>query len=323
MAALSEPGLPAEGRWRPGLSRRRALIGGACLCCLPAGARAAAARIEQVAPGVYMRRGVDEDATAANLDAIANVGFIVGRDGVLVTESGGSLAEGQWLRRAIRATTDKPIRHVVLSHVHPDHVFGAGAFAPDDPVFIGHARLKEALELRGAYYRQRLAAVIGAERAGPVVQPTRLVADGGEIDLGDRVVALRAHGPAHTVCDLSMLDGASGLLLPADLLFVKRIPSLDGSLLGWLKELAALRGLGAAKAVPGHGPLLVDFAAAAAELARYLTVLRDGVRAEIAGNGSIEAAVKTVGQGERGRWLLFEDYHARNVIAAYKELEWE
>ena len=150
-----------------------------------------------------------------------------------------------------------------------------------------------------------------------------VIEDTGEIDLGDRVITLKAHGPAHTLCDLSMIDRASGLLLPSDLLFVKRIPSVDGSLLGWLKELAVLKAMGPAKAVPGHGPLVVDLAGAAADLERYLIALRDGVRAEIAANGSIENAVKTVGQAERDHWLLFEDYHARNVIAAYKELEWE
>src|SRR5262245_6401730 len=302
---------------------RRALMGGACLCCLPAAARATEAKLVEVAPGLFMRRGLDEDATAANLDAIANIGFIVGRDSVLVTESGGSLADGEWLRRQIKATTDKPIRYVVLSHVHPDHFFGAGAFAQDQPVFIGHAKLAAAIALRGDFYRQRLVEMIGAERTGPVVLPTRVIEDTGEIDLGGRVVTLKAHGPAHTLCDLSMVDKESGLLLPADLLFVQRIPSLDGSLLGWLKELAALKAMGVAKAVPGHGPLLVDFAGAAADLERYLFVLRDGVRAEIAANGSIENAVRTVGQSERDRWLLFQDYHARNVIAAYKELEWE
>ena len=314
---------PAIRPSRYTLSRRHALIGGACLCCLPAAARAMDGRIVEVAPGVFMRRGVDEDATAANLDAIADIGFIVGRDSVLVTESGGSLADGQWLRQAIKATTAKPIRYVVLTHVHPDHFFGAGAFTPDDPVFIGHAKLKDALELRGDFYRQRLVDILGAERTGPVVLPTRVIEEKGEIDLGDRVITLTAHGPAHTLCDLSMIDHGSELLLPADLLFVNRIPSLDGSLLGWLKELSALKAMGAAKAVPGHGPLVVDLAGAAADLERYLIALRDGVRAEIAANGSIENAVKTVGQAERGHWLLFEDYHARNVIAAYKELEWE
>ncbi|WP_164079113.1 MBL fold metallo-hydrolase, partial [Stenotrophomonas maltophilia] len=84
------------------------------------------------------------DASAQNADAIANIGFIVGRDGVLVTETGGSLADGQWLRAEIAKRTDKPIRHVVLSHVHPDHCFGAAAFLEDKPNFIGHASLREA-----------------------------------------------------------------------------------------------------------------------------------------------------------------------------------
>ena len=305
------------------LDRREALFGTFCLCCLPTLGRAAEAKLEEVAAGVWIRRGLDEDATPTNRDAIANIGFIVGRDAVLVTDSGGSLADGRWLRAAIKAKTDKPIKYVVLSHVHPDHVFGAGAFAEDRPVFIGHARLREALQQRGDFYRTKLSEVVGVENVGPVVMPTREIANSGEIDLGDRLIRFKAHGPAHTNCDLSLRDSQSGLLLPADLLFVDRIPSLDGSLLGWLKEIEALKAMGAVKAIPGHGPALVDFAATSDDLARYLTILRDGVRAEIKKNGSIEAAIKTVGQGEKAKWLLFDDYNARNVTQAYKELEWE
>ena len=305
------------------LDRREALFGTFCLCCLPTLGRAADAKLEEVASGVFIRRGVDEDATPTNRDAIANIGFIVGRDAVLVTDSGGSLADGQWLRRAIRAKTNKLVKYVVLSHVHPDHVFGAGAFAQDDPTFIGHASLRGALQQRGEFYRTKLSEVVGVDNVGPVVMPTREIVDGGEIDLGDRVIHFKAHGPAHTNCDLSMRDPRSGLLLPADLLFVDRIPSLDGSLLGWLKEIEVLKAMGAGRAIPGHGPTSVDFAATSADLVRYLTVLRDGVRAEIKKNGSIENAIKTVGESEKAKWLLFDDYNVRNVTQAYKELEWE
>ncbi len=66
--------------------------------------------------------------------------------------------------------------------------------------------------------------------------PTLEVRDGAELDLGDRIIEARAHGIAHTICDLSLFDKKTGTLLPADLLFVQRMPSLDGSLRGWLKD---------------------------------------------------------------------------------------
>ncbi|MGU3539306.1 quinoprotein relay system zinc metallohydrolase 2 [Methylobacterium sp. A54F] len=306
------------------LTRRESLFGGLCLCCLPVLGRAAEAfALDEVATGVFIRRGPHEEATPQNLDAIANIGFIIGRDGVLVTESGGSLADGQWLRAEIAKRTDKPIRHVVITHVHPDHAFGAGAFLEDKPNFIGHHGLHEALDARGEFYRQRLADILGADRTGPVVYPTQAVKDGAEIDLGDRVLRFRAHGPAHTTSDLSMLDTGSGLLFPADLLFVNRIPSVDGNLNGWLKEIEALKAIGAARAVPGHGPAAVDFAPAVADLARYLTTLRDETRKAIAADVPIEKAVDTVARSERDNWALFDTYNGRNVIVAYKELEWD
>jgi quinoprotein relay system zinc metallohydrolase 2 len=299
------------------------MLGATCLCCLPGLARGAQV-VDEVAPGVFVRRGPDEEATAGNLGGIANVGFVIGRDAVLVTDPGGSLADGAWLRAEIRARTERPIRHVVISHVHPDHAFGAGAFLEDAPEFVGHARLADELAVRGDFYRERLAEILGPDRVGPVVMPTRTVGDGGAaIELGDRRLLLRAHAPAHTSSDLSMLDPDAGLLFPADLLFVGRVPSLDGSLGGWLAELDRLEALGARSAVPGHGPALVEPASAIAPLRRYLTTLRDDVRAAIAGGRTLADATATAGLSERGNWALFDDYNGRNVTQAYKELEWE
>src|SRR5271168_1869709 len=100
------------------LTRRQTLTAGFCLCCLPTRLCAdAPAAFQEVAQGIHIRRGLDQDATASNQDAIANIGFIVGDNDVLVTDPGGSLADGQALRAAIRATTRKPVRYVLLSHV--------------------------------------------------------------------------------------------------------------------------------------------------------------------------------------------------------------
>jgi glyoxylase-like metal-dependent hydrolase (beta-lactamase superfamily II) len=141
--------------------------------------------------------------------------------------------------------------------------------------------------------------------------------------LGDRVLALTAHGVAHTDCDLSVLDRSTGTLLPADLLFVRRVPSLDGSLKGWLRELAALKAVSAKRAVPGHGPTSVDWPAGVTDLERYLSTLLRETKGAIAKGTDLDAAVRTVAQGERSRWTLFDDYNGHNVTQAFKELEWE
>jgi len=312
------------GTLATGLTRRHALFAGFCLCCAPTLGRAAESfTMEEVGPGLFVRKGLIADATPENADAIANIGFLIGRNGVVVTESGGSLADGQWLRAEIVKRTDKPITHVVLTHVHPDHVFGAGAFVQDKPVFIGHAKLTEALSARGEFYRKRLIDLLGEDRTGPVVYPTLSVAETAEIDLGDRRLTFTAHGPAHTTSDLSMIDSGSGLLFPADLLFVNRIPSLDGSLKGWLAEIERLKAMGPARAVPGHGPVAVDLAPALADLSGYLKALRDGTRAAIAQDVPIDKAVTSVAADQRDKWALFDTYNGRNVTVAYQELEWE
>jgi quinoprotein relay system zinc metallohydrolase 2 len=306
------------------LDRRHVMLGGLCACCLPLRrARAVSLTLTEIAPGIHVRRGLDEEATPANADAIANAGFIVGRDAVLVFDPGGSLADGAALRALVRERTRLPIRHVVLNHVHPDHIFGAGAFLEDQPAFIGHARLAPAMAARGEYYRQRLEEVLGPGAAGPVVMPTQEIAEAGEVDLGGRVVRLTAHGAAHTDNDLSLLDVETGTLIASDLVFVGRVPALDGSITGWIEELDALKKTSAARAVPGHGPERVDWPAGAADLERYLRTLVQETRQAVRDNLGIETAVARVGAGERGRWSLFEDYHGRNVTQAYKELEWE
>ena len=312
----------------PLLSRRDVLLGGACLCCLPglaarAHSSSGSTAMQEVASGIHVRSGVDEEATAANAGAIANIGFIVGREAVAVADPGGSLSDGARLRDSIRKVTDLPIRYVILSHVHPDHIFGAGAFLADKPTYVGHARLPYALAERGEYYRGRLDQALGKDAAGPVVIPTMLVTEPAEIDLGDRVLSLTAHATAHTDCDLSVFDRQTATLFPADLLFVRRVPSLDGSITGWLKELAALKALPAQRAVPGHGPAVVNWPAGATDLERYLEVVLRETRQAVAKGMEIGAAAETVAQSERARWALFDEYHGHNVTKAFKELEWE
>jgi glyoxylase-like metal-dependent hydrolase (beta-lactamase superfamily II) len=228
--------------------KRRAALQLASACLLPRWAGAAPAfTTTEVAPGIHVRQGVHEEATVENQDGIANIGFIVGGRSVAVVDPGGS-----------------PISHVIMTHLHPDHVFGACAFEQDHPVFAAHARMAPMLVSRGEFYRNRLADVLGIEAAGDYAKPDLLVEDTTRIDLGGRTLTLRAHPTAHTDNDLSILDEQTTTLWMGDLLFVDRVPALDGSILGWLAVTKSLRGVDARMAVPGHGPPLVPWPGAAA-----------------------------------------------------------
>lgn len=280
--------------------------------------------VEEIAPGVYVHRGVHEEADRSNLGGIANIGFIVGDESVAVVDTGGSAAQGQRLKSAIRAVTGLPIRYVINTHVHPDHVFGNAAFVVDDPEFVGHAKLPAALTSRGPFYLERLEEALGPLAEGTeVIPPTLTVDDELTIDLGDRPLTLVAHPTAHTDNDLSLYDRATGTFWLSDLLFLERTPVIDGSLLGWLEVMETLRERGAARAVPGHGPLSVGWPAALEPQAAYLRTLRDQLRRAIADGVPLDEASETIGWAHEDEWLLFERYHPRNVVTAYTELEWE
>ena len=308
-----------------GIIRRSAVLAAAVLLGATAGrAETAALPVTEIASGIFVHNGVHEEASAANQDAIANIGFIIGDEAVAVIDPGGSFAEGSALRAAIRAHTDQPIRYVILTHVHPDHILGAAAFRDDHPDFIGHVKLSGALAQRGDYYLRRLHSALGDEAIGTeIVPPTVLVSDKLDLDLGRRRLTVRAHGPAHTDNDLTIFDQTTRTFWVADLLFVDRIPVIDGSLIGWLKQLDELTAIPADRAVPGHGPVSVAWPAAAEPERRYLAAVAADTRTAIKAGIGIANAYRQVANSERGKWLLFDEYHPRNVTASYKELEWE
>ena len=143
------------------------------------------------------------------------------------------------------------------------------------------------------------------------------------VDLGGRVIEVTAQGPAHTDNDLSIFDRQTGTLWASDLVFMERVPALDGSLLGWLAVMEELRPIPARRVVPGHGPRVADWPAALVAQRRYLGLLRDEIRVVLRRSGTMEEAIASVGRAEAPHWTLFDDYHRRNVAAAFHELEWE
>ena len=291
----------------------------------PASAADDAFPVSEIAPGVFVHHGVHELAAASNGGDISNLGFVVGQSAVAVIDTGGSFKIGARLKAAVAAKTPLPVRYVINTHMHPDHVLGNAAFEGEGVTFAGHHRLLRALSERAEAYLAAAEDQLGTEAfAGTrVVLPTLSVDSQQMLDLGGRTLTLTARPTAHTNNDLTVRDNGSDTVFLGDLVFSEHLPTLDGSLRGWLKLLDVLEGEPAARVVPGHGPPSMMWPAADSDLKRYLNVLAADVRASIAAGKTMTDAIQSAAQGESGKWQLFAEHNARNVSAAFAELEWE
>ncbi|HSR02170.1 MAG TPA: MBL fold metallo-hydrolase, partial [Methylophilaceae bacterium] len=84
--------------------------------------------LKNVGDGIYVHHGEHLDIDAGYQGDICNISVVIGDKGVAIIDTGGSLKVGQTLHAAIRNITSLPIQYVINTHVHPDHIFGNGAF---------------------------------------------------------------------------------------------------------------------------------------------------------------------------------------------------
>jgi quinoprotein relay system zinc metallohydrolase 2 len=212
----------------------------------------------------------------------------------------------------------------VNTHVHYDHLLGNHAFAIDDAQIVGHRRLPAAVANNRTFFLASFATELGHHKQPAVIHEPDVIVEGTSIfDLGNRKIRLSAHSTSHTDNDLTVFDLNTSTLWASDLLFAKRIPALNGSINGWIEETRKLAAYRVDRMIPGHGAIPKDWHVAVRAQMRYLVSLRNEVRQIIRKGGFLEDALVSAGNGEKQRWLLFDQNHKRNVSRAFAELEWE
>lgn len=285
--------------------------------------------IENVGDGIYVHHGKHLDIDTGYQGDICNISFVVGSKGVAVIDTGGSLKVGNELKSAIKKVTSLPILYVINTHVHPDHIFGNAAFLPadskeDKPMFVGHAKLADAMQLRKEAYDKLNIKYLGADAKGSeIVKPTLLVKEPMELDLGDRSLKVTPYLVAHTNTDISVIDSKTQTLFTGDLLFIDRTPVIEGDIKGLIAAIDLLKTYSVKQVVPGHGPVTKDWIKALDNEQRYLKTLLTDIRADIKKGISMESTMDTAAASEKGKWLLFDIANRRNVNTIYPALEWE
>ena len=231
-----------------------ALVGGAA----PAHA-AQPLRLQQVAGNIWFVQGEAALGTPANRNFISNAGFVVTPQGVVVIDALGSPALAEDLIAAIRQVTAQPIRHVIVSHYHADHVYGLQVLQAAGASVLAHSRGQaylgsDAAQQRLQASRQTLAPWVDAQTR--LVPADRWLDTATVLDLGGERIHLLPMGPAHTDEDLVVWVERAGVLFAGDLVFRGRIPFVgQADSRQWIASLDRLLALAPRSVVPGHGPL--------------------------------------------------------------------
>jgi glyoxylase-like metal-dependent hydrolase (beta-lactamase superfamily II) len=228
---------------------------------------------------VWFFQGATGVASAANKGFMSNAGFVVTPDGVVAFDALGTPALGRAMVAAIGAVTRAPIRRVIVSHYHADHIYGLQALkAAGAEVW---AQRKAEIYLASDVATSRLAQR-RAELFPWVDENTRLVPPDvwldGDTDfrLGGLTFRIIYSGGAHSPEDILMFVVEDRVLFAGDLLFAGRVPFVgNADSRGWLAALATMIAVNARLVIPGHGPPSSNVEQDLATTRDYLAYLRE------------------------------------------------
>jgi len=273
---------------------------------------------EQVAPGVWMVQGVSALGTPANRNFISNAAFVVTPAGVVVIDALGSPVLAEELIQAIGRVTSQPIRHLIVTHYHADHIYGLQAFQAVGATITAHRSGQAYLHsdtaaLRLQASRQDLAPWIDDKTR--LVPADRWIDGPTQFTLGGVDFMLQPVGPAHTPEDLVVFLPQGRILFAGDIVFRGRIPFVGQADSGrWIEALDRLIGFDARLIVPGHGPTSTN-ARSDLKLTRdYLQHLRQTM-GEAARN--LEPFEEAYARADWSRYEHLPLFKAANRINAY------
>lgn len=289
--------------------------------------------IHRIAPDTYFLFGNIAEVDAVNRGFNGNAGFIVTPEGVTVIDALGTPTLGRRLIATVRSVTDQPIRYLVVTHAHPDHYYGAAAFAELPGVkIISHAGTEDyaysATVERSVGYRK---VFLPKEMENfHVVVPDILLGGGHParltLKLGGKTFEIYDVGHHHSHGDLVLYQADDKVLWVSDLAFNSRVTYIgDGDIrqIAPMQEWVKRRFPDLALMVPGHGApqtapfAMLDFTG------NYVKALRERMGRLFAAGLGLPEAVARSGLAEYSREPLYELNHWINANHVYRVVEEE
>ncbi|MCK4709323.1 MAG: MBL fold metallo-hydrolase, partial [Gammaproteobacteria bacterium] len=270
----------------------------------PMGGKPCGHSVKQVSDGVYVFRWW----------VYRNI-FIVTDEGVIVTDPM-NVKAASLLRSEIKKITDKPIKYVVYSHNHHDHISGGKIFKEEGATFIGQKnRLKEL-----------------GDHPHPVTPSPDITFDKSyTVKLGGRSLELNSFGPNHGESLVVMRLPKEKILFVTDIVTPRRVaframPDFWPD--EWIRSLKEIEQLDFDYVISAHGPQnepAIDPASVVREQRDYLEDLMAAVKKEMdAGTHSPDKLRKIVKLPKYEKWRYYDQWLPMNVerIWAYYHMGW-
>lgn len=286
---------------------------------------------------VYYVVGLSGVPDSVNQGHTSNAGFVVTDEGVVVFDALGTPALGYRLLERIREVTDKPVKRIVVSHYHADHIYGLQAFkdyggAP--PVLAQRGTLGytsgsvasqgEDGERRLEQRRQALFPWVDEKTV--IVAPDQVFDKEFCFQLGGVRFEIKHLGPAHAPGDSIMLVKKYGVLFGGDVLYGGRVPFLDSpetDIDRWLKGLDYIARLKATVRyiIPGHGVLSKNPQEVVVATRDYLLFVRQAMAAAVRNFVPFDEAYRNTDWSKYAKLPAFEASNRGNAYRIYLEEE--
>jgi len=282
--------------------------------------------LRQVSEHVYYVRGAPGIATD-NKGFISNAAAIVTDDGIVVVDTLGSPSLAQRFVEELRKVSDAPIKTVIVTHYHADHIYGLQVFEDLGARIIAPGGFQDYLDSPAADTRleeRRFSLDPWVNDDTRLVRPDVVIVEDSQLELGGVTIDIRYLGPAHSDGDLAVVVHPDEVLISGDLIFEGRVPFTGSADTGrWLAVLESLDDTGIEALIPGHGPAAKQPAEAVGRTLDYLKYTRERMAAAVDEMIPFAEAYDAADWSRFQKLPAFDAAHRRNAYGIYLSLEQE
>ncbi len=230
--------------------------------------------------------------------------FLVTPEGVIATDPINADA-AKWLKDEIKTRFNQPVKYVVYSHDHADHVSGGEVFADDGAIVVAHEQAKADIIANSV----------------PTAVPEVTFTDSHTLTLGGKTAELSFLGKSHSDNMIVMRFPDERTLFTVDFVSVKRLPFRtfrDGFMPDLINAIDKIGEMDFDILAPGHGAL--GGKADAADHGQYVKDLKAAVEAGIAAGKSLEEMQASITMDKYADWGQYKEWRAENVEGMHRML---